>query len=76
MTWFGAGMAAERLALPASLMTGCGYVLTLTRPMAILLTRMRAAFEKLSAHLATSRVGKPTRLVFQFLLATLTQLLH
>lgn len=75
MAWLCARMTAQRLTLPARLLTRLGCVLALTRPVAILPAKMRAAFERLATNLAAARIYEPTRYIFHYLLAAQTILL-
>ena len=65
MARFGTWMAAETLCLSTRLLARSSRILTLARSMAILLTCMRAALQRFSTHLPTTRIRQPTGLVLQ-----------
>jgi hypothetical protein len=75
MTGFGAWVTAQGLGLSTRLLTRSRGILTLTRPVAGLLAKVRATFQRFTAHLATSRLRQPARLVLQDSLAAKASLL-
>jgi hypothetical protein len=75
MTRFSAWVTAQGLGLSTWLLARPGGILALARPVAGLLAGMRATFKRFTAHLATSRLRQPARLVFQDTFATKTGLL-
>lgn len=68
-------MTTQTLALPARLLTRLGCVFAFARSMAILLAKMRAAFQRLPTNLTATRIGEPARHIFHDLLTTQTFLL-
>lgn len=75
MTGFGAWVTAQGLGLSTRLLARSGGILALTRPVAGLLAGMRTTFKRFTAHLATSRLRQPARLILQNPSATKTGLL-
>jgi hypothetical protein len=75
MTGLGAWVTAQGLGLSTWLLARSGGILALTRPVAGLLAGMRATFKRFTAHLPTTCLRQPARLVLQDPSATKTGLL-